>query len=1148
MIPNKDLQNNPSTASVGDRPETLDREISRIEKPVYSPNKAINETIWKLLDLGCPPIPVAPKQDPRKVGCHHQFFVVKRVATGKAGNFVYADGEKIEPQGDYCRFDFTRVDGDSAPVRGDYCRLDENLQPIAQFTGKNPSYIDKWCKTKSVRHQTYQKRMPTDSELKAWFCNPDTGVGTLGGHGGLTWLDFDAKNYPSQKACDRDVVRIKEQIGATWGERTGSGGYRLAVKPKAKPLFTNFATVKDGPHIGEALSEGRFTVLAPSIHPNGNAYTRIDFSAPAEVESLEAIGLFPTKDEIENLSRKSARQAKGKSVGLNTFLDPTDNPLDIRNFAEYLDGFRVEGDWYKAKCPAHNGVSDNSLHINISSGAPKCWGGCSPKAVYQRVKEQAIANGYNVKAKKIQNPTVNSALAQSALEELSKRAESRSPDLLESCLDTPATWKGLSESEKWTAAHAQLKAIAGKLKPTDQAAVNDVVAKALGKPKAIVDNVAKQYWFESEEGQAAIARKAAEKAAQVQQQGLIPFEYDKRGNPELPRQSTVAKILAEHYRKDLAFNDKTNSFWRYGVVSPGVWTEESEKAIRNRIQADLDQSGLEDSYSSGFISGVIELMADRLFARQWNEAKGLICLQNGVLDLSTLTLVAHSPGYRFTCQLPYDYDLKATCEPIIDWLEKAQDGDKDRVEVLRAYLKAVVTRRVDLQRFLEIIGPAGTGKGTYTRLAIALVGMQNTLITSLEQLENNRFETAALYGKMLTIITDSDRYGGSVSNLKALTGQDPLRFERKGEQQKTGFVPESMVLIAANESIQSSDYTSGLERRRLTVPFLKAVKSQQRRDLLTITNVGISGDFVEYLPGLLNWVLALPDDKMKALVRDTTISCPSLTKWKAESLVDSNPIAEWLDDRVVVAPEAKTYVGTIGQKVRVGTGEPGNSISYDSYPKANVWLYANYVEFCSKTGNKPVGTKRFSPLLLDLLRSQLHIEVFKGRDSGGSYFEHIALRESSTEYKNYPRPVTGEMTGSDGSVTVRSIGSDGTDDNDGKSLLHVKEKNNDLLSTSEKPSHKNQLCDQEDRSSIRIEDREIPSLPSVPSLPTGSTVTGTVTTRHNSAKPAEFDLVRTPKGVGVVEKVEGAQAQVRGKTFTIWFDLSEVQVLDLEAL
>ncbi|MBD1844013.1 bifunctional DNA primase/polymerase [Cyanobacteria bacterium FACHB-63] len=357
-------------------------------KIVYSPNPGVQSTIENLLALGCPPIPVAPKQDPRKEGCHHQHFAVER--------FKEFNPSQPAIQGDYCRVSQTKVGDSVAPVKGDYCRLDENLQPIGRFTGKNPSYLDRKGRARVLNHRTYQTRLPTEQELKEWFVHPQTGVGTLGGHSGVDWLDFDAKNYPSQEECDRDVQRLisANNLENTWIERTGSGGWRIAVRPQTQPSFTNFATTTDGNHIGEALWQGRFTVLAPTVHPNGNAYRRVGWGSPVKVESLEAIGIYPTKDEIANQSRKKQRSAAGDHQSVPT--NPTNNPWDIRNFAEHLIGFRIEGDWIKCKCPAHNGVSDNSLHIRVDTGAYKCWSECDTKRIHQEALAIAVSSGYKL--------------------------------------------------------------------------------------------------------------------------------------------------------------------------------------------------------------------------------------------------------------------------------------------------------------------------------------------------------------------------------------------------------------------------------------------------------------------------------------------------------------------------------------------------------------------------------------------------------------------------------------------------------------------------------------------------------------------------------------------------------------------------------
>jgi hypothetical protein len=363
-------------------------EVGGNPRTIYSSNPGVQATIESLLALGCPPIPVAPKQDPRAEGCHHQHFAIVR--------FKEANRNQPENQGDYCRISQTKIGDSVAPVKGDYCRLDENLQPIGRFTGKNPSYLDRNGRARSLNHRTYQNRLPYEWELREWFSNSETGIGTLGGHSGVVWIDFDAKNYSSQEDCDRDVQRIisANNLEDTWIERTGSGGWRIAVRPQIQPTFTNFSTTIDGVHIGEALGEGRFTVLSPTIHPNGNSYRRIAWSSPAEVESLEAIDIFPTKDEIANQSRKQKR-AKA-SVNLLAPTDPIDNPWDIRNFADRLIGYRIEGDWIECKCPAHNGTSDDSLHIRIDTGAYKCWAGCDAKRIQQEALAIAVASGYEL--------------------------------------------------------------------------------------------------------------------------------------------------------------------------------------------------------------------------------------------------------------------------------------------------------------------------------------------------------------------------------------------------------------------------------------------------------------------------------------------------------------------------------------------------------------------------------------------------------------------------------------------------------------------------------------------------------------------------------------------------------------------------------
>jgi P4 family phage/plasmid primase-like protien len=606
-------------------------------------------------------------------------------------------------------------------------------------------------------------------------------------------------------------------------------------------------------------------------------------------------------------------------------------------------------------------------------------------------------------------------------------------------LALPDHWSALSDEKKADCARKALTLAALYLKSFEQEQLIIKIRKVTGLPAQLLRSCV---------GTARIkdAARKARKAKLVepetsQQQGLILVEYDKHGKPIQPASSTVANIFAESCRAKLAWSTEDQDWLRYGSETQGLWSKTPDEFMRGMIVAELNASGLADSYNNGYVTSICELLKAHLAAKAWDEQPGLLPLQNGVLDLATRKLLAHAPGYRFTWQLPYKHDQSATCQPVQKWMLETMGDDPKLVELLRAYLKAIITGRTDLQRFVECLGPGGTGKSTYLNLAIALVGLQNTFVTSLKQLEGNRFETAGIKGKRLIVITDSERYSGSISVLKAVTGQDPLRNEQKNKQPGQSFTSSAMVLIAANEAIQTTDYTSGLERRKLTIPFLNQVAPGQRRDLLTINHAGTSGEFVDYLPGLLNWVLELPDPQMKGLILDTAISVPSLTQWKAEGLLESNPIAEWLDSHIVICPGSRTYVGIADQQSHT-SGEPGDTITRKFYRNHQTWLYASYRQNCAGLGNHPVTMKRFVTLLEDLLRSQLKLPIGRGRDVQGSYFKGLAIR--SADDIRSPRPITGIdvsetddefvtdlMTDADGSLTAEStvdVGFDGYDE------------------------------------------------------------------------------------------------------------------------
>jgi len=570
--------------------------------------------------------------------------------------------------------------------------------------------------------------------------------------------------------------------------------------------------------------------------------------------------------------------------------------------------------------------------------------------------------------------------------------------------------------------------------------------------------------------------------------------------PQLPPPNVTADALGELYRDKLTWESEYQLWRHYGGKHDGVWSEETPESVRGIVHAHLRSHPEQPPFNAGYVSSVVTILQSDLEVKEWNEQQGLIPLKDGVLDQVTLELKPHSPGYRFTWQLPFSWaDRGVGCEPIEEFLLKIT-GNRQIAEVLLCYLSAIVTRRSDLQRYLELIGGGGTGKSTFMALAKALAGEENAVSSQLRLLESNQFETAKFYRKLLVLFPDSERWQGEVSVLKQLTGQDPMRYERKGIQQCKDYVYQGMVILSANEAPESSDRTSGQERRKLTVGLDNRLPEYEGRNL--------AEEFQQYLPGLLKRVLEIPRDRVTDLIKHTEKNVPALAQKKWAQLIETNPIAGWLDECLILSPQAKSYIGK------------------DDPEESARWLYANFCKHQKESGHRGVlPVKRFSSNLRDLLKNQMKVSVVEGRDRNGAYIQGVGLRcfydPNGTEFE---RPITkgncdvfeGECDGfegkCDGYVTDESLTSAGCDGCDRfLENREILEKSNEFSVIERKQIvddcvgeiAKNQVADE-----CVGESGKNPSHPSHPSLPMVSAITNPSQEDKNPSQLIQLEPIR----------------------------------------
>lgn len=186
--------------------------------------------------------------------------------------------------------------------------------------------------------------------------------------------------------------------------------------------------------------------------------------------------------------------------------------------------------------------------------------------------------------------------------------------------------------------------------------------------------------------------------------------------------------------------------------------------------------------------------------------------------------------------------------------------------------------------------------------------------------------------------------------------------------------------MMSNERLSTTDYTSGIERRRITVEFKHRITDEEKaawRD-----RGGEEGIIHSEAPGIINWALTLTRDEVTEIFKKLPERIKTMNMDAARF---NNPILDWLFDNLIHDPDAQTNVG-IKAVVRTPTGET-------IFNKADVHLYPNYLTWCVESSREAVSSQRFSANLVETANAN-GIAVKKlPRASNGIKIQGIRIRQ-----------------------------------------------------------------------------------------------------------------------------------------------------------
>ena len=342
------------------------------------------------------------------------------------------------------------------------------------------------------------------------------------------------------------------------------------------------------------------------------------------------------------------------------------------------------------------------------------------------------------------------------------------------------------------------------------------------------------------------------------------------------------------------------------VYQMGCYRPLGENHIKRLFQVLLESLGKTKNWSVRRRTEVIEYIRDQAPLLLDSPPVDMINVKNGLLNVETLELQAHTPDILSLVQLPIKYDPQAQC-PATE-LFVAEVFPEDAQEVSWEIIAWLMTPDMSLQKAIMLVGDGSNGKSTWLTSVTNFLGKSNVSALSLHKIETDRFSPARLIGKLANICPDlPTTHLASTSTFKAIVGGDLLPAERKFRE-SFEFSPFARLVFSTNEPPQSADASYAFLRRWLVIPFENTFQEKKiRKDVLDDQLAD-----PDELSGVLNKALeALPR------IRDQGITeTESMTTAFQAFQQATDPIAVWLESNVEVGLDCYVAKGLLYAKYR----------------------------------------------------------------------------------------------------------------------------------------------------------------------------------------------------------------------------------------
>lgn len=271
------------------------------------------------------------------------------------------------------------------------------------------------------------------------------------------------------------------------------------------------------------------------------------------------------------------------------------------------------------------------------------------------------------------------------------------------------------------------------------------------------------------------------------------------------------------------------------------------------IKIKTEVQGMVNNINTHIVNEVINTIKRKTYTSisKLNKNPNYIPLENGILDLTTFTIIPYNPSFLLTTRVPVTYDPDAMC-PAIDKFFNEIVGSKADVDALHEFFGYCLLRNYVIQKAIMLVGGGGNGKSTLLALLKHFLGDENVTSIALQEIEDNHFAAANLFGKLANIYADlPPKALSATGKIKMLVGGDIITAERKFGG-FVSFVNYAKMIFSTNQMPLSYDDTDAFYRRWVIINFPNTFDETKGKGLIDtlITKEEVSGLLNHALRGL----------------------------------------------------------------------------------------------------------------------------------------------------------------------------------------------------------------------------------------------------------------------------------------------------------